>query len=181
MEGNPRGRPVATTARPLVIADQGEPGVVRSAPVSRAEIIRFSQLMVHLKASIHTLDCALPPEVGHLPPHQVRVLLYLAHNSGHTVSDLAESLGISLGWASRIVDELEQSGFVERERDPDDRRVIRLRLSARSQTIADRVFRERGSLLEKALSDFAPEERETVARFLRRISTEMENLGGRPG
>ena len=186
MESNRLSRAAATATPALVTPalvneDRNESGSDWTERVSGAEVVRFSQLLLHLKASIQALDCSLPPEVGHLAPHQVRVLMHLAHNSGHTVSELAESLGISLGWASRIIDELEQGGCVERERDLEDRRVVRLRLSARSQAIADRMFRERGSLVGKALSELAPDERESVARFLRRISTEMENLNARPG
>ena len=181
MNGSLLGRSNPQPAYSMIDTDRNETSVDWTSNVSNAEVLRFSQLLMQLKASIETLDCALPPRGGHLPPHQVRVLMHLAHNAGHTVSDLAESLAISLGWASRVVDELEQIGCVERERDQDDRRVVRLRLSEKSQAIADHMFRERGCLVGQALSELTPDQREAVARFLCRISTEMENLSARPG
>jgi len=45
------------------------------------------------------------------------------------VGQLASGLGISYGWASRVVEELEAAHYLVRERDTDDRRVVRVRLN----------------------------------------------------
>jgi DNA-binding MarR family transcriptional regulator len=69
-----------------------------------------------------------------------------------SLSELAGLLGMTLPGAGKIVDEMEQRGYVERHPDPADRRVKRLRLSARGRAAlkAARAFHRR---FERGLAD----------------------------
>jgi DNA-binding MarR family transcriptional regulator len=62
-----------------------------------------------------------------------------------SLSELAALLGMTLPGAGKIVDEMEARGYVERRPDAADRRVKRLRLSARGRAAlrAARAFHRR--------------------------------------
>jgi DNA-binding MarR family transcriptional regulator len=57
------------------------------------------------------------------------------HAEGPTVGRLAELLGVTKQSASQLVDDMIRAGFLEREPDPDDRRRVRLALTARGQAV----------------------------------------------
>jgi len=71
-----------------------------------------------------------------------------------SLSELAGILGMTLPGAGKIVDEMEARGYVERHADRADRRVKRLRLSARGRAAlkAARTFHRR---FERRLPDAA--------------------------
>jgi DNA-binding MarR family transcriptional regulator len=67
-----------------------------------------------------------------LTPSQHQLLLAVkGHRSpdGPTIGDVAEYLALRHHSAVGLVDRAEKSGLVERSRDPDDHRVIRLQLT----------------------------------------------------
>ncbi|PTL81482.1 MarR family transcriptional regulator [Vitiosangium sp. GDMCC 1.1324] len=61
---------------------------------------------------------------------QTHALLWLGQEGALTMGELAQRLGITEKTVTGVVDRLERSGHVHRERNPDDRRVIRCRLTA---------------------------------------------------
>jgi len=102
--------------------------------------------------------------------------LYLLQHRGTVVAvgDLAEGLRVSVGWASRVADELALMGFVNRVRSERDRRVVHLELTEKAIKVAERLWSDHEAAIAAALSDLFPNERATVARFLRRLSTELD-------
>ena len=64
-----------------------------------------------------------------LTTRQMRAVLFLARHAPSTMSDLATGLDIGRAAASEMVDRLVEKGVALRETDPDDRRVVRVRLA----------------------------------------------------
>jgi DNA-binding MarR family transcriptional regulator len=78
-----------------------------------------------------------PPDAPLMSPPQANLLFAIAHNKdGVSVKDLAESASVTPGAITQFVDGLVEKGLVMREGDPNDRRVVRLKLTefARSQS-----------------------------------------------
>ncbi|MBU3064702.1 MarR family transcriptional regulator [Nocardia sp. NEAU-G5] len=63
----------------------------------------------------------------------------LHENPGSTQAELVERMGIEQPTIAKAISRMERSGFVERTRDDSDRRVIRLRLSARGEQAVEPV------------------------------------------
>jgi DNA-binding MarR family transcriptional regulator len=61
-------------------------------------------------------------------------------------------------------------GHLERRADPEDRRVVRLRLTDRALDEIERAYRWRGDVVAAALADHPPAERAAIRRFLRRVA-----------
>ena len=60
---------------------------------------------------------------------QMRALMAVGHGPGCTMGELASRLGIGVSAATGLVDRLVEQGALERESDPEDRRVVRVRIS----------------------------------------------------
>lgn len=71
--------------------------------------------------------CAHPIH-RHFSMPQFYVLMSLQERGPMTVSELAGLLNVSPPSASSILDRIEENGLIERVRDLDDRRVVRVRL-----------------------------------------------------
>jgi DNA-binding MarR family transcriptional regulator len=68
------------------------------------------------------------------------------------------------------VDELEAAGYLIRERDAADRRIVRVRLNPEMRPEVERAYRWRGRVVEEALEPLGESEREAVRLFLRRVT-----------
>jgi len=164
----------------------------RPAAVSRDEAFETSRLVVDLLHAAHasrrTAEAVGDGAAGGADPHAVpasqhaiRAAIYLYQHGERTVGQLADGLGISRGWASRVAEELVERGHVAREGDPDDRRVVHLRLTERSLAEIERAYRWRGDVVAAALAEHGPGERDAIRRFLRRVATDLAseaNPGG---
>jgi DNA-binding MarR family transcriptional regulator len=121
---------------------------------------------------------AMRPAAGPSSAHVIRAAIHIHEEGPQTIGQLARGLGISQGWASRVVDELERAGYVERERDPADRRVVRVRLTPMAVERVERAYRWRGGAVEAALTGMESRERAAVADFLRRFLESVRASGG---
>jgi DNA-binding MarR family transcriptional regulator len=140
--------------------------------------IETGKLIVELLNSGHATRrsdaAALPGSArAHVSPHAIRAAIQLYQHGEMTVGELGRGLGISRGWASRVIEELEVAGYVERERRLDDRRVVKVRLRPASIAEVERAYRWRGDAVEAALEPFDDAERTVIQRFLRRVVDEM--------
>ncbi len=102
--------------------------------------------------------------------HAVRAAIHVYRHGERTVGQLATGLGISYGWASRVVEELESAGYAIRERDTEDRRVVRVRLNPAKIDEVERAYQWRGDAVRAALEPLRDPEREAVRLFLRRLT-----------
>jgi len=78
---------------------------------------------------------------------QLSVISILAKNGEQKVSDISEKMGLSDSTVSGILDRLEQKGIIERKRDKDDRRVVKIYLIKGSQPICREFHRKRENIL----------------------------------
>jgi DNA-binding MarR family transcriptional regulator len=106
---------------------------------------------------------------GPVTSHVIRAAIHVYENGPQTITQLAAGMGVSQGWASRVVDEMDRAGYVERDRDPDDRRVVRVRLVPAAIERVEIAYRWRGDSVEDALEGMSSAERAAVTTFLQRF------------
>ena len=70
-----------------------------------------------------------------------------------TVGRLAEMLGVSRQAASKLADEMVRRGYLLRAADPDDRRRMRLRLSAKGRRVRERAAAESATIEAELRAD----------------------------
>ncbi len=95
---------------------------------------------------------------------------------GCTQSELAETLEMEKGPAGRLIDRLEDNGFVERKADPTDRRVNRIHLTAEAEAI-ERTMREIAlQTIHEALSDLDEAERDKAVEVLITVKARLQEM-----
>lgn len=104
---------------------------------------------------------------------QARLLLSLERHPDQNQAFYAERLEIEPITLTRIVDRLEDAGWVERQADPADRRARILHLTDKSRGIVTRLRVGVEALFEDMLAGFDAGERALFAAMLERIALNL--------
>ena len=104
---------------------------------------------------------------------QWRVLAQLRRREGINQRDLAEILEIESITLVRHIDRLEAKGWVERRRDPADRRAWRLHLNAQVQPILDKMREFSEQTRAEALAGISEKDSEELIDRLLQIKSNM--------
>ncbi len=95
-----------------------------------------------------------------------------------TMSELSEALSVPMSTATRVIYWLVESDYVERLPDPDDRRIVRIRLTEAGRELYTTINDFLRQRVEQILSRFTAEERETLVPLLRKVVDALEELEG---
>lgn len=102
---------------------------------------------------------------------QVWVLATLAESPGLRVTELAQALSIHASTASNLLDKIEKSGLIRRERGTQDQRVVRLYLTQAGQAVLAAAPKPFTGVLPHALNQLPPQ-------VLARLSQDLDTLIG---
>ncbi|MFC4913529.1 MarR family winged helix-turn-helix transcriptional regulator [Actinomadura gamaensis] len=103
-------------------------------------------------------------------------LLRLLHNSeeGLRAGEAARRLGVTPATLTSVVNTLERDGYVERRRDPGDRRAVLLHATEGGVALLKDVGPDIGADLFKLYDVVEPEDEPAVRRFLLRLINRFE-------
>jgi DNA-binding MarR family transcriptional regulator len=113
---------------------------------------------------------APPPTDVELSPQDWRALPTLADHGRMTMTDLSEALGMPLSTATRLVERLITKGLVIRSGIKDDRRVVRVELSAEGNAMQKAFLGKRLEMSRSMLTPLSPGEREIFIELMRKIT-----------
>jgi DNA-binding MarR family transcriptional regulator len=101
---------------------------MRTTVDSRDELV--GQVLVDVGALIRDLRCAMGDRLAihGVSMAQVHLLAQLDRQGALSMSRIADLVGVSMPNASGLVDRMVERGLVERVGDPEDRRVVLVRL-----------------------------------------------------
>ena len=94
----------------------------------------------------------------------------VADNGPLTVNELSAALLLDKSTASRIAAGLEAKGYVRRDPDPDDGRVVRLSTTRAGNELHQRIEGDLQAEYSRLLADFDPEVRAGMTRLLGRLA-----------
>lgn len=127
--------------------------------------------VVH-QMSTANLD-ALFAEDG-LTATQWSALISIHFANGSTCKDLARSMAHDKGAMTRMIDVFEERGWVERQRDAEDRRIVNLSLTEAGYAVAMRAREKAIACWNTLLGDWSEAEITAMLATLRRLRTAME-------
>lgn len=170
--------------RPTPPASAGDRGTDGRAGQPSDDAIVVGQLLVELIHVVYaTRDVDVTGETRThrgeplarpaVSAHAIRAAMHIGRHGSRTIGEIADGLGISIGWASRVVSELEASGMVVRTPDPGDRRVVRVSLSEKATDVVERAYLWRADAIDRALAPLDPAGRAAVRTFLRHAVDEL--------
>ena len=107
---------------------------------------------------------------------QWRVIGVLSNAQGIRQAALAQRLDMQPISMARLVDRLEEAGWIERRPDPDDRRAVRLFLTRKTQPVLEEIRSVRGDFEEDVLAGITKAERKQLLQLLARVRSNLELL-----
>jgi DNA-binding MarR family transcriptional regulator len=110
-------------------------------------------------------------------PRHAGMLLRLAGNEGKAQQVIGELIGLNPTQMVFLVDELEGRGFVERRRNPADRRSYGLYLTPAGRDMLSKVYEAARVHQAKFGASLTESEREQLTELLRRIARD-QNIAG---
>ncbi|WP_293371111.1 MarR family transcriptional regulator [Nevskia sp.] len=105
------------------------------------------------------------------------VLAHLSRHDGMMQSQLADVLEVGKASLGTVVDQLENSGWVERHPDPFDKRVKRVYLTRAAQPLIKRMTIEEDHFNQRALGSLSDDDRENLVRVLGQIKDALSQMG----
>src|SRR4029077_9893587 len=100
---------------------------------------------------------------------QFGVLEALLHLGPMCQNMLAEKLLRSGGNVTLVIDNLEKHGWVRRERQKDDRRLVKIYLCLKGERLIARAIPEHAEAVTKEMRGLTPNEQEALRRICRKL------------
>lgn len=112
---------------------------------------------------------------GHLGLTQAqwRALALLSRHEGVNQATLADLLEIQPMTVTRLLDRMEENGWIERRPDPADRRAVRLHLTEQAQPLLAELQDIGSGILSLALQETEPAMRLALVEALERMKTNL--------
>lgn len=109
------------------------------------------RIITDYRATLVAMKCAMSERLVRLGISMAQLnILYTLHRAGEmSMSRLADVLNVSMSNATGLVDRMEERGFIERIRVPEDRRVVHVRIVA----AGERVLEENDALTDELMRD----------------------------
>jgi DNA-binding MarR family transcriptional regulator len=111
---------------------------------------------------------------------QLHILYTLQRGGEMPMSRLAEVLHVSLSNATGLVDRIEERGFIERTRVPEDRRVVVIRVTDAGRRMLDEVDALSSDLLRSVFDRIGPTQVASVGRVFAALRRGLEEATGVP-
>jgi DNA-binding MarR family transcriptional regulator len=109
-----------------------------------------------------------------LHPGQDSLLAALYDEDGRTQADLAQALGVEPPTVTKMLQRMEAAGLVERAGDPNDRRALRVYLTARAKRLRPRLDKALRQLDRQASAGLSARQQSQLVAMLGQIA---DNLG----
>ena len=111
---------------------------------------------------------------------QFSILMQLHHTGDCAVGDISERFYITNAAASQLVDKLVQSGLIQREEDPYDRRAKLLNLTEKGRELIQQGIEERYRWVHDLAEKLTAEERAKIAEALDIMTQAARELEAEP-
>ena len=100
---------------------------------------------------------------------QFKVLIIVSQYGVDIPAELCRFLSLDSGSMTRMLDRLEQKGLIARSRCPQDRRQVRLELTADGDVLAGQLPQIGASAMNELVGVLAPDELKTLEKILTKV------------
>ena len=140
-----------------------------AAVEQRAEELlqRFQEVIARFERM--DISCAKGPQ-AELRMAEVRIVEHLGGRGPLMMRELAEAANVAVNTMTSIVDGLEAKDVVLRTRVPEDRRIIRVELTAKGAVVYRSVLDEHIAFCRALLSGLTEEEQEIYMVLMRKVA-----------
>ena len=111
-------------------------------------------------------------EEAGLHPYHHAILALLDEGTRETQGQIAEALGYDKGQLVGLLDDLEEAGLIERQRDPSDRRRHVVRMTAKGRKTLEKLRRLSAEVEDEFLATLSAAERDQLHSLLLRVAAQ---------
>ncbi|WP_152656012.1 MarR family winged helix-turn-helix transcriptional regulator [Oceanobacillus sp. CFH 90083] len=97
------------------------------------------------------------------------ILEALYHKGRQTIREISESVLISTGSITYVIDKLEKKELLIRTNCPDDRRAVYLEITAKGKQTMDDIFPKHQQVIEELFEGIPESDKETVIDVLKKV------------
>jgi DNA-binding MarR family transcriptional regulator len=115
-------------------------------------------------------------EAMEFTPPQVHALMWLGADGPLTMGEVAQRVGVTEKTITGIIDRLEARGYVQRERDQADRRVVRVRLTEQGASTSRQLDEQIHGRVAAFLSILPPQDAAALLRIMERVAERAGEL-----
>lgn len=101
----------------------------------------------------------------------LQILIY--NNGGMTIGELSTKMDLACSTITDLIDRMEKSELVIRERDTKDKRVVNIIVLDKGLNVLKQVLEKRREYLARKLEGFSMEEKELLSRGLQSLNQGM--------
>lgn len=112
---------------------------------------------------------------------QLRVLVLIANSGPQNLSGVAAELDVHPSNATRTAEKLVQTGLIQRQEDPEDRRFARLTLSPEGRRLVEGVIQRRRQAIEEVLTKVPADRLTPLAEAFSEFADAAERVPERDG
>lgn len=109
-----------------------------------------------------------------ITPPQFVALQWLREEGDMTIGELSTKMYLAFSTTTDLVDRMEKTKLVQRIRDEQDRRVVRIHLLAEGARIIEEVIDQRRLYLQGIMGQFDEQEAMDLVRLLKKLHVEMK-------
>jgi DNA-binding MarR family transcriptional regulator len=135
----------------------------------------YAPIIADLRAAMMTMKLASSERVLRLGMSMAQLnIMYLLQRRGEMpMSRLAELLNVSLSNATGLIDRIEERGYVERTRVPEDRRIVLIRVTPEGERMLDEIDAVSDDLLRSTLVNLKSSQLAGVAQAASALRTAL--------
>lgn len=97
---------------------------------------------------------------------QFAILDYLGRQDDRKMTDIANIMNVTTAAATGTVDKLVKYGYVKRSADPNDRRIIRIKVTPKGGHVLNKLIDERRQMIMNIFGKISEEDRKEYLRIL---------------
>jgi DNA-binding MarR family transcriptional regulator len=142
----------------------------------------YGPIIADFRAVMGQLKCASSERLVRLgiSTAQLHILYTLQRAGEMPMSRLADVLNVSLSNATGLIDRIEERGFVERTRVPEDRRIVMIRVTDAGRRMLDEVDAISTDLLRSVFGRIGRSQLAGVGRAIAELRRGLEDTTGMP-
>ena len=139
-------------------------------------------IIADYRATIVAMKCAMSQRLVRIGISMAQLnILCTLHRSGEmSMSRLADVLNVSLSNATGIIDRMEERGFIERIRVPEDRRVVLVRIAEAGERIFEENDAQTDELMRDVLAHLDRTQLLVIGRAMADLRSSLETAVGVP-
>jgi DNA-binding MarR family transcriptional regulator len=111
-----------------------------------------------------------------LSKSELFTLLQVERNGEIIMSQIADYINISMSTATGIVERLVKQGFIERNRNDSDRRIVTIRLTAEGKTLAESIKSKIFGVARQLLESLSEEEQKLLFSIFTKITNVLSSM-----